>query len=100
MPVEASNPPQPVSRERALIVGVLGLSLALRLVHLSSAMGSPLTYQLGPDEDYYERLGQAVAAGAGSSSPEFTFMDPGYGYLLGGLFKLLGVNLFVVYLLQ
>src|SRR5581483_4506032 len=33
-------------------------------------------------------------------SPEFTFMDPAYGYLLGGIFKLFGVNLFVVYLLQ
>src|ERR1700753_2617434 len=91
---------QSTSRDRALLVGVLGLCLALRLAHLSSAMGSPLTYQPGPDEDYYLRLGQAVAAGAGSSKPEFTFMDPGYGYLLGAFFKLLGVNLFVVYLLQ
>ncbi len=27
-------------------------------------------------------------------------MDPAYGYLLGGIFKVFGVNLFVVYLLQ
>jgi tetratricopeptide (TPR) repeat protein len=95
-----NNPPQPVSRERALLVGALGVCLVLRIVHLTSAMASPLTYQPGPDEDYYLRLGQAVAAGSGSSSPEFTFMDPGYGYLLGALFKLVGANLFVVYLLQ
>jgi 4-amino-4-deoxy-L-arabinose transferase-like glycosyltransferase len=89
-----------VARERALLVGVLGLCVALRIVHLKSAMASPLTYQPGPDEDYYLHLGQAVAQGAGTSRPEFTFMDPGYGYLLGALFKLLGVSLLVVYSLQ
>jgi hypothetical protein len=86
---------------RNAIFGVLALVLAVRLVHLSSAMASPLTYQPGPDEDYYRRFGLAVAAGqAGQDGPEFTFMDPAYGYILGGLFRLAGPNLFVVYLLQ
>jgi len=83
-----------------VVIGLLGLVLAIRLAHLSSAMVSPLTYQPGPDEDYYQRFGQAVAAGQGQNSPEFTFMDPAYGYLLGAIFKLAGVNVFVVYLLQ
>jgi tetratricopeptide (TPR) repeat protein len=85
---------------RIAVFGVLALVFAIRLAHLSSAMLSPLTYQLGPDEDYYRRFGEAVAAGHGQSSPEFTFMDPAYGYILGGIFKLVGVNAFVVYLLQ
>jgi len=83
-----------------VVFGVLAIVLALRLVHLSSAMLSPLSYQPGPDEDYYLRFGQAVAAGQGQNSAEFTFLDPGYGYLLGAIFKLVGVNLFAVYLLQ
>jgi hypothetical protein len=83
-----------------VILAVLALVLALRILHLSSALGSPLSYQPGPDEDYYLRFGQAVAAGAGADAPEFTFMDPGYGYLLGVVFKVLGVNAFAVYLLQ
>ena len=33
-------------------------------------------------------------------SPEFTFMDPAYGFILGAIFRLIGLNLFVVYLLQ
>jgi hypothetical protein len=78
----------------------MALALALRIAHLSSAMLSPLSYQPGPDEDYYLRFGQAVAAGQGQLSPEFIFMDPAYGYLLGGVFRILGVNLFAVYLLQ
>jgi len=83
------------------VLGVLALVLVIRLLQLSSAMGSPLTWQPGPDEDYYRRFGLAVAVGQGAQdSPEFTFMDPAYGYLLGGIFKLFGVNLFVVYLLQ
>jgi hypothetical protein len=87
--------PKPV-----FVFAVLAVVLALRLLHLSSALQSPLTYQPGPDEDYYLRFAEAVASGVGADAPEFTFMDPGYGYLLGALFKLFGVNLFAVYLLQ
>jgi hypothetical protein len=83
-----------------IVFGVMGFVLALRLAHLSSAMLSPLTYQPGPDEDYYLRFGQAVAAGQGQYSPEFTFMDPAYGYLLGAIFKFTGVSQFAVYALQ
>jgi 4-amino-4-deoxy-L-arabinose transferase-like glycosyltransferase len=83
-----------------VVFGVLALVLALRAMHLSSALQSPLSYQPGPDEDYYLRFGQAVASGRGQDSPEFTFMDPGYGYLLGALFKLVGVNPVAVYLFQ
>jgi 4-amino-4-deoxy-L-arabinose transferase-like glycosyltransferase len=92
--------PESPSR-RVLIFAVLALVLAIRLIQLLSAMSSPLTYQPGPDEDYYRRFGEAVAAGQGAqNSPEFTFMDPAYGYILGALFKVVGPNLFVVYLLQ
>ncbi len=82
------------------VVGTVAFALALRLVHLSSAVVSPLSFQLGPDEDYYFRFGRAVAAGVGQNSPEFTFMDPGYGYLLGGLFKLFGPGVFTIFVLQ
>jgi hypothetical protein len=83
-----------------LVFAVMFLVLLVRLLHLSNAMTSPLTYHVGPDEEYYQRFGQAVAADRGQDSTEFTFMDPAYGYLLGGIFKLFGVNLFVVYILQ
>jgi len=83
------------------VLGVLALALVVRVAHLASAMLSPLNYQPGPDEDYYRRFAQAVAAGQGAeNSPEFTFMDPAYGFILGAIFKLAGANLFVVYLLQ
>jgi hypothetical protein len=83
-----------------VVFGTLAIVLAVRLAHLSAAMLSPLSYQPGPDEDYYLRFGQAVAAGAGQNSPEFTSLDPAYGYLLGAIFNLVGVNLFAVYLVQ
>jgi 4-amino-4-deoxy-L-arabinose transferase-like glycosyltransferase len=91
-----SEPP----KLKLIVFGILALVLALRLANLSSAMLSPLSYQPGPDEDYYQRFGQAVAAGVGQNSPEFTSLDPAYGFLLGAIFKLVGVNLFAVYLLQ
>ena len=83
-----------------VVLGVLALTLAVRVLHFSSTLQSPLSYQPGPDEDYYLRFGEAVASGHGADGPEFTFMDPGYGYLLGAVFKLVGVNPLAVYLLQ
>jgi tetratricopeptide (TPR) repeat protein len=96
----ASGPIRSEQPTRLMVFGVLALVLALRILQLSSAAQSPLTYQPGPDEDYYWRFGQAVAAGHGADSPEFTFMDPLYGYLLGAVIKVAGVNPFAVYLLQ
>jgi 4-amino-4-deoxy-L-arabinose transferase-like glycosyltransferase len=97
---ESSAAEQTQRLRPALVFAVMFLVLLVRVLHLSSAVASPFTYQVGPDEDYYQRFGQAVAAGHGQDSPEFTFMDPAYGYLLGGIFKLFGFSLFVVYVLQ
>jgi len=99
LPTESGPEVEPPALRPAVVFGVLFFVLLVRLLHMASAMTSPLTYQAGPDEEFYWRFGQAVAAGQGQDSPEFTFMDPAYGYLLGGIFKLFGANLFVVYLL-
>ena len=82
------------------VFAVLALALAVRVMHFSSALQSPLSYQPGPDEDYYLRFGAAVASGHGADGSEFTFMDPGYGYLLGAVFKVIGVNPVAVFFLQ
>lgn len=73
--------------------------LLLRLIHLWFALRSPLTFQMGPDEDYYYRFGMDVAHGQFGLTSEFGFMDPLYGYLLGAILKFAG-NLFPVYLIQ
>jgi tetratricopeptide (TPR) repeat protein len=100
MSAVTSERPGSLPLKPIIVLGVMGFVLALRLAHLASAGLSPLSYQPGPDEEYYLRFGQAVAAGVGEDSPEFTFMDPAYGYLLGVVFKLAGGSLFVVYALQ
>jgi len=100
MPVLALNRSCSPAIKPIVVFAAMGFVLALRLAHLSSAMLSPLTYQPGPDEDYYQRFGEAVAAGQGQNSAEFTFMDPAYGYLLGALFRLTGPSLPAVYGLQ
>ena len=84
---------------RFIVLLVLAVALGLRLVHMTYMLPSPLTFQRGPDEDYYLRFGQAVAGG-GSDNAEFAFMDPAYGYILGLIFKLLGANVYVVYVVQ
>lgn len=79
---------------------VLLLVLALRLIHFLYASHSPLTYQIGPDEDYYLRFGMDVALGSGGMTSEFAFMDPLYGYLLGSVVWLSGGSVFPMYVLQ
>lgn len=86
------------SFERAAAV-VVALALAVRMAHLAFALRSPLTFQLGPDEDYYLRFAQDVAFGGGGLQSEFAFMDPLYGYLLGAVLKLVG-NPHAMYPLQ
>jgi len=100
MVVVSADSSSTAARNPTVVFGVVAFVLALRLVHLSSALASPLSYQPGPDEEYYLRFGQAVAAGVGQDAPEFTFMDPAYGYLLGAVFKVAGLSLFTVYALQ
>jgi tetratricopeptide (TPR) repeat protein len=99
-PQSAPAPATAESLSRIAVFAVLAVVFLIRLAHLSSAMVSPLTYQPGPDEDYYRRFGLAIAFGQDQNSPEFTFMDPAYGYILGAIFRAVGPNLFVVYLLQ
>ena len=60
---------------RAAVAGVVLLAFALRALHLSFALRSPLTFQPAPDEEYYLRFGRAAAAGA-ADDPLFAFMDP------------------------
>ncbi len=57
-------------------------------------------FQTSPDESYYLRLGLAIARATGASSPEFQFMDPAYGYFVGVIFKVSGIHLGAVFLVQ
>ncbi|MGV6850776.1 MAG: glycosyltransferase family 39 protein [bacterium] len=59
-----------------------------------------MTFQLGPDEDYYYRFALDVLHGNSGLTPEFVFMDPLYGYFLAMMFSLFGEQLFAVFLVQ
>ena len=87
-------------RRIATIWWVLAAALTLRLLHLFTSFDSPLFWKAGPDEDFYRRFGEDVAFGSFGLDPEFAFMDPLYGYLLGGMFWLFGKTLLPTYLLQ
>ena len=85
---------------RTVLLIVLSVVGVLRILHFASAMQSPLTYQLGPDENYYLRFARDVAFGTGGMTAEFAFMDPLYGYLLGLVLRCSGGNVFPMYVLQ
>ncbi len=81
-------------------MATIALAFLVRLIHLTHAPANPLTYHPGADEDYYIQFALDVAQGQFGLTPDFIFMDPLYGYLLGFLFYLFGQNLLIVYLLQ
>lgn len=100
MPSQASRAPAALRLDlRRLAAAALLLVFALRLAHFAFAAQSPLTYQIGPDEEFYLRFGLDVAFGTGGLLTEFAFMDPLYGYLLGAVLKLTG-SVFPVYVIQ
>ncbi|MCD6305091.1 MAG: glycosyltransferase family 39 protein [Deltaproteobacteria bacterium] len=76
------------------------LGLTLRTVHLAASADNPLLYMPVLDEAYYVELGRAIAAGNLLGEDGLFFMDPLYGYFLGGLFFLFGDNLTTVRLVQ
>jgi 4-amino-4-deoxy-L-arabinose transferase-like glycosyltransferase len=97
-----ARPPAPATRippSARLPLAILALAALLRLLHLAGALRSPLTWNPGPDEDFYLQFARQVAAG-GMPPVEFAFMDPLYGWLAGALFALAGPGVFALYLLQ
>lgn len=97
--IPAAHSPEPATWRRALIV-ILGTCLLVRVLHLVAAVNSPFLYHPGPDEDYYLRFGAWMAGLAPGDPGEFAFMDPAYGFILGGIFKLLGHSKASVLVLQ
>jgi len=80
-------------------LAVIGLLVLLRLLHVVSALRSPLTYEPGPDEVYHLEFARALIEGRATDAA-YGFMDPLYPYALAGLFSLVGQNLFVLFLCQ
>jgi 4-amino-4-deoxy-L-arabinose transferase-like glycosyltransferase len=76
------------------------LGLTLRIVHLAANSGNPMLYMPVLDESYYVELGKVIAGGKWLGEDGIFFMDPLYGYFLGGLFFLFGDNLTTVRLVQ
>lgn len=88
-----------LNRHFHLILLFLG-ALTLRLVYFVQSVDNPLLYNPVLDEVYYINLGKTIAAGFWLGEDRLFFMDPLYGYLLGGLFYFFGDNLTTIRLAQ
>ncbi|MCB1555563.1 MAG: tetratricopeptide repeat protein [Xanthomonadales bacterium] len=86
--------------ERRALWGVLTVALLLRMLQIAAAARSPITFNPGADESYYLQFGAWVAAHGLAVPTDFAFMDPAYGYLLGGVLGAFGGSVLAVYLLQ
>ena len=76
-----------------------GLALAVRLVVLSAFGDSPYFLPTAEDMKFYADWGQRIAAGNLTDHRAFYGL-PGYPFLLGGIFALVGFSPFAVGLLQ
>ncbi|MEO8606106.1 MAG: tetratricopeptide repeat protein, partial [bacterium] len=77
---------------RWVLAAILGLGLALRLVHLGALAGSPFFDSLVLDARYYDTWARQIAAGAWVGTAAF-WVDPLYAYVLGAIYAVAGHNL-------
>src|SRR5919201_2394293 len=78
---------------------ILG-ALLLRLLYLSSIVGSPFFHHPVGDELQYDSWAQTLVAGR-SYFGDYPYWDsPLYAYVLGAIYWLVGHELFIVRLLQ
>jgi len=85
---------------RTAVLAIFATAVAMRLVHFAMSAANPLLYSPVLDEAYYIRLGKSIAAGYLRGENWLFFMDPLYGYLLGGVFYVFGDNLTTVRIAQ
>jgi tetratricopeptide (TPR) repeat protein len=79
---------------------IFTISLFLRLLYLFQSLDNPLLYSSDLDEAYYIAFAQHIASGLQAVAARPFFMDPLYGYILGGLFSFTGENLTTIRLIQ
>lgn len=87
-------------RTARIAVSLIVVALVLRVAHLAYMLGAPTTFQLGADEAFYLHYARTLLASGDAVTAEFAFMDPLYGYLLAGVFGVLGENLPAVLAIQ
>lgn len=87
-------------RTARIAVSLIVVALILRVAHLAYMLGAPTMFQLGADEAFYLQYAQTLLAGGDVVTAEYAFMDPLYGYLLAGVFAVLGENLPAVLAIQ
>lgn len=86
--------------QKQQVLLILTIALVVRIAHLVVSVDNPFFYALSADENYYLAFGRDVAGGGFGLAPEFAFMDPLYGYVLGGWLALAGEDLFLFRLFQ
>ena len=79
---------------------VFGIALIMRVIYLMQSSDNPLLYIQQLDEEFYVNYGKSLLAGASADSHPKFYMDPLYGFFLGGLFFLFDDNLIIPRVIQ
>ena len=82
----------------ALLLGVLGLALAVRLLHFAAVHDDPFIAQPILDSQEYDRWARAIAAG--DPPREAFFQPPLYPYFVAAIYRAAGARPAAVYLMQ
>jgi tetratricopeptide (TPR) repeat protein len=88
-----------IPRHRALLFGILLLSLGVRVVYVLQSQGSPAFTQPSMDALYHLEWARAFSAGQPYQPGPF-FRAPLYPWFLGALIRLFGERLLLVRLVQ
>jgi len=79
--------------------GILGVALATRIITLYCFIKSPLYRLYRADHQFYREWGKQIASGNFTSGHVFE-QGPLYAYLLGGFYRLFGVNDLLLFVFQ
>lgn len=77
---------------------VFGVAFVMRVLYFLQATDNPFLYIQQLDEEFYVNFGRSLVDS--TAGIQAFYMDPLYGYYLGGLFNLFGDNLIIPRLIQ
>lgn len=79
---------------------VFGVAMVMRIIYFLQATDNPLLYIQQLDEEFYSNYGKSLISDHPDDGTSKFYMDPLYGFFLGGIYYLFGDNLLIPRLIQ
>jgi len=79
---------------------IFGIALLMRVIYLLQSTDNPLLYIPQLDEEFYVNFGRSLVASDSGDVQSQLYMDPLYGFFLGGIYYLFGDSILIPRVVQ